>query len=121
MIRSLAAGIVLTVMNAAAGPPGPSLDVPRQRGRAEIVSEEQRWEGDLLIASGMVHLRYRDMVLEADRIELDDSTKDVVAMGNVVLHEGERRIAGERAFLSRARLRASCSFAGSSSRVQLRA
>jgi len=96
VIRSLAAGIVLTVMNAAAGPPGPSLDVPRQRGRAEIVSEEQRWEGDLLIASGMVHLRYRDMVLEADRIELDDSTKDVVAMGNVVLHEGERRIAGER-------------------------
>ena len=61
-----------------------------------VDSGPQSRQGDLLVAEGGVRIRYRGAVLEAQYAELDQATKDVVAVGDVVLQEGERRLAGAR-------------------------
>jgi LPS-assembly protein len=85
----------LVAAAAAAGPAGPVLAEPNP-GDIYIASDQEEAAGDILTATGHVRIAFRDIVLEADRVEINQKTKDAVATGNVVLQEGDRRITGER-------------------------
>ncbi len=50
---------------------------------------------DYVVASGGVEFRYRDMKFQGDRIEVDLNTKQITAMGDVILDQGPRRLTGE--------------------------
>ncbi|MFQ5349262.1 MAG: LPS assembly protein LptD [Thermoanaerobaculia bacterium] len=62
-------------------------------GSAETVETEGE---NLVVASGGVEFRYRDSLLQAQRLEVDRSSRDVVAEGEVILDQGPRRITGTR-------------------------
>jgi LPS-assembly protein len=50
---------------------------------------------DYAVLSGQVQLKYQDLDLKADEVEIDLGTKDVLAMGNVILDQGPRRLSGD--------------------------
>jgi LPS-assembly protein len=50
---------------------------------------------DYAVLSGEVQLKYQDLDLKADEVEIDLQTKSVIAMGHVVLDQGPRRLAGD--------------------------
>ena len=50
---------------------------------------------DYAVLSGDVELKYQDLDLKADEAEIDLKTKNVVALGHVVLDQGPRRISGD--------------------------
>ncbi|MEM9557000.1 MAG: LPS assembly protein LptD [Acidobacteriota bacterium] len=52
-------------------------------------------EGRYLLASGGVELKYRDVILRAERLRLDIPENSITAEGEVVLDEGPRRLAGD--------------------------
>jgi len=65
-------------------------------GRAVIRAEDFRYQpGDYMIATAGVEVRYKDLVLTADRARLDIPTQLITAEGNVVLDEGPRRLSGD--------------------------
>jgi LPS-assembly protein len=49
---------------------------------------------DYAVLSGNVHIHYQDIDLQADEAEIDLSTKTVIAIGNVVIDQGPRRMTG---------------------------
>lgn len=51
-------------------------------------------ENDRVRLSGGVELRYQDLELEADTVEVDLSTSLVTARGDVIVDQGPRRLAG---------------------------
>lgn len=59
-------------------------------GKVEFVRE------DYVVASGGVSLRYRNLEVLAQRVDVDLKTRMVHAEGDVVLDEGPRRVAGDR-------------------------
>ncbi len=59
-------------------------------GRVEFARE------DYIVASGGVSLSYKATQVQADRVEVDLETQQVLAAGNVVLDEGPRRLSGDR-------------------------
>jgi LPS-assembly protein len=63
--------------------------------RAE--SLERDADRDLYIIEGDVEIKYRDVRLRADRVELNDITGDLVAIGEVVYEEGSDVLRAERA------------------------
>ena len=73
--------------------PASSLNV-----QGEIRFTAQRWrrEGDRIYADGEAEVRYKGLVLFADHVEIDSKTKDVLAVGSVVLHMPSRRGATRR-------------------------
>ncbi len=52
-------------------------------------------EGQFLLATDGVELRYRDMVLSAQRARVDIPTNLLTAEGDVILDEGPQRLSGE--------------------------
>jgi LPS-assembly protein len=50
---------------------------------------------DYAVLSGDVQLKYQDLDLKADQAEIDLTTKNVIALGNVILDQGPRRLAGD--------------------------
>ena len=78
-----------------------TFDIPfpeeRGGGRAEGSAERVETVGDnVVVASGGVELRYRDSLLQAQRLEVDRYSRDVVAEGEVIFDQGPRRITGTR-------------------------
>ena len=72
---------------------------PEERGGGSAVGSAETVEtvGEtLVVASGGVEFRYRDALLQAQRLEVDRETRDVVAEGEVILDQGPRRITGTR-------------------------
>lgn len=61
-------------------------------GSAVVFAEELRQSGDVYALVGNVEVRYRDIVVRADRAEIDRQTKWVQAMGEVVLDQGPTRL-----------------------------
>ncbi|MEZ5331761.1 MAG: putative LPS assembly protein LptD [Thermoanaerobaculia bacterium] len=59
-------------------------------GKVEFVRE------DYVVASGGVSLRYRNLEVLAQRVDVDLKTRVVHAEGDVVLDEGPRRVSGDR-------------------------
>ncbi len=77
---------------AAAGPPAAT---PGEM--VTINAEHQQWIQDQLwCAQGEVHLLYQDISLRCDEVEVDLKTLHLHAEGNVVLDQGESRIACSR-------------------------
>src|SRR5436305_6071921 len=52
---------------------------------------------DYAVLTGSVYVHYQDVDLQADQAEIDLSTKDVIALGNVVIDQGPRRMTGRSA------------------------
>ncbi|HEY0514336.1 MAG TPA: LPS assembly protein LptD [Thermoanaerobaculia bacterium] len=50
---------------------------------------------DYAVLSGEVRLKYQDLDLKADEAEIDLTTRNVVALGNVILDQGPRRLSGD--------------------------
>ena len=50
---------------------------------------------DYAVLSGGVQLRYQDIDLKADQADVDLKTKMVIALGNVILDQGPRRLTGD--------------------------
>jgi LPS-assembly protein len=50
---------------------------------------------DYAVLSGNVQLKYQDLDLKADEAQIDLRTKDVIALGNVILDQGPRRLSGD--------------------------
>lgn len=50
---------------------------------------------DYAVLTGDVRLKYQDLDLIADEAEIDLKTKDVIAMGHIVLDQGPRRLSGD--------------------------
>jgi len=64
-------------------------------GKAEGEAGEFEYqEGEYLIATGGVKVKYQDLQLKADRARIDIATNLLTAEGNVVLDEGPNRLAG---------------------------
>ena len=53
---------------------------------------------DRIFAQGDVEVRYKELKLFADQVEVNTETKDVVATGNVVIQTPDQVISGDRAF-----------------------
>ena len=72
---------------------------PEERGGGSAVGSAETVETvgeSLVVASGGVEFRYRDALLQAQRLEVDRVTRDVVAEGEVILDQGPRRMTGTR-------------------------
>ena len=50
---------------------------------------------DYAVLAGSVEIRHEDFRLRADAVEVDLATQDVIAIGNVILDQGPRRLAGK--------------------------
>jgi hypothetical protein len=59
-------------------------------GSAAVVE----FDGTKGVLAGDVVIRYQDVQVKADRVELDQETEDLVAEGNVVFDRGPERITG---------------------------
>lgn len=64
------------------------------RGRARELEFVRQ---DFAAASGDVEIRYQDVELEAQMVEIDLATQEVTAIGEVMLDQGPRRITAQRA------------------------
>ena len=72
---------------------------PEERGGGSAIGSAEAVETageNRVIASGGVEFRYRDSLLQAQRLEVDRQTREVVAEGEVILDQGPRRITGTR-------------------------
>ena len=65
-------------------------------GDLVIKGNVQQQEGDRYLVSGTVEVRYRNLVLYADRAEVNRKTKDVVAEGHVTLQLPNEVVSAER-------------------------
>ncbi len=50
---------------------------------------------DYAVLSGDVRLKYQDLDLTADEAEIDLATKDVIAVGHIILDQGPRRLSAD--------------------------
>ncbi len=50
---------------------------------------------DYAVLSGDVELKYQDLDLKANEVEIDLQTKGVIALGHVILDQGPRRLTGD--------------------------
>lgn len=66
-------------------------------GTVELSAQQQRKEGDVFIADGNVDIHYGEMRLQADHVEYNSVTNDVVAQGHVQFDYQVQQINGERA------------------------
>jgi LPS-assembly protein len=72
---------------------------PEERGGGSAIGSAETVETvgeNLVVASGGVEFRYRDSLLQAQRLEVDRDSRDVVAEGEVILDQGPQRITGTR-------------------------
>ena len=72
---------------------------PEERGGGSAIGSAETVETvgeNVVVASGGVEFRYRDSLLQAQRLEVDRVSRDVVAEGEVILDQGPNRITGTR-------------------------
>jgi len=67
-----------------------------ETGELVIKAGLQQQEGDRYVVSGTVEIRYRNLILFADRAEVNTKTKDVVAEGSVTLQLPNEVVSAER-------------------------
>lgn len=87
------------------GPPGAGPDridfdlkFPTEKGGGATSGSAESLEyqrEDYAVLTGEVHLRYQDIEIQADTAEIDLTSKKVLALGNVVLDQGPRRLSGK--------------------------
>lgn len=72
---------------------------PEERGGGSAIGSAETVETageNVVVASGGVEFRYQDALLQAQRLEVDRDSRDVVAEGEVIFDQGPRRITGSR-------------------------
>jgi LPS-assembly protein len=72
---------------------------PEERGGGSAIGSAETVETageNVVVASGGVEFRYQDSLLQAQRLEVDRVSRDVVAEGEVIFDQGPRRITGTR-------------------------
>lgn len=81
----------------------PQTQVPRSRTESEdpdapIVVLARTWEKteDRIFAEGDVEIRYKNLKLFADQVEVNTETKDVIAVGEVVIHSPDQVISAAK-------------------------
>ncbi len=75
-----------------------SYPVPAERGGGTVTGRAGSLESPApqqVVLSDRVEVGYRDMVVQADRVELDLEVNQVRASGNVILDQGPRRVTAE--------------------------
>lgn len=96
-VIAVSAAIAASPAGLAEEPPVAERSALPPAGVIEINADGQRKEGDVTVAYGHpVDVRYGDMVLQGDYIQVNAVTKNVIATGNVVLQQGSQRMVGER-------------------------
>lgn len=83
-----------------AGPDRLEFDIklPADQGGGSVVGTAGNLEFQretVAVLTGGVKMRYQDIEIQADQMELDQSTKVVKATGNVILDQGPRRLTGD--------------------------
>lgn len=63
-----------------------------------VLAHEKRWEKNRVFASGSVEVRYKDIKVFADELEVNTETKDVIATGNVTVQLPREVISAEKVF-----------------------
>ena len=63
------------------------------QGEIRFYARRWRQEADRIIADGDAEVHYKGLTLFAEHIEIDTKTKDVLAVGSVVLHVGKPPVA----------------------------
>lgn len=74
-----------------------AFDLRLEEGRGTVTGSAGELElrrEDYAVLTGGVVVHYQDVTLQADRAEVDLSTREVVATGDVVFDQGPRRLAG---------------------------
>jgi lipopolysaccharide assembly outer membrane protein LptD (OstA) len=74
------------------GPQGTSSPQPE----IKLVARNKEITKDRIFASGDVEIRYKDLLLLADRVEFDPGSKEVLAEGNVVIQVRNEVTRGEK-------------------------
>ncbi len=87
------------------GPPGAGPDridfdlkFPTDKGGGATSGSAESLEyqrEDYAVLTGEVRLRYQDIEISADTAEIDLTSKKVLALGNVILDQGPRRLSGK--------------------------
>jgi len=70
--------------------------IPNEPLTISAESLERDVDANLYIAEGDVDIKYRDVRLRADRVELNEVTGDMVAFGNVIYEEGTDILRADR-------------------------
>ncbi|MBU1076236.1 MAG: hypothetical protein KKH98_03015 [Spirochaetes bacterium] len=53
---------------------------------------------EILSAEGNVHLKYNKLRLKADKVRVNNQTKEMLCEGNVILYDGAKELTGEKIF-----------------------
>src|SRR5262245_61005117 len=81
--------------------PRPPVSIEQEGGPVNVLADQIQQiggPGNLLIAIGNVELTRGDKRLLPDRLELNRDTGDAVAQGKVVFYDGQDRLVGERIY-----------------------
>lgn len=82
-----------------AATPAPSAKKPAGlEAPITVLAHEKRWEKDRIFASGNVEVRYKDIKIFADQLEVNTETKDVFATGNVTVQVPKEVVTAEKVF-----------------------
>ena len=63
-------------------------------GSGVALAEELELDGSLYVLIGRVEFEFQDIKIQAERAEIDQETKMVTALGNIVLDQGPTRLTG---------------------------
>ncbi len=75
-------------------------ETSQEEGWPKIMAQRYEREKERIFASGEVEVRYKQLRLFADRVEINTTTRDVLAEGNVVLQLPEETISASRLILN---------------------
>ncbi len=80
----------------------PQAGTPAQEAEAELTvfARTQEKTKDRIFLIGDVEIRYKDLRLFADRVEIDPKTKDCVATGNVTIQLPDESVTAEEVFIN---------------------
>ncbi len=73
---------------------------PPSQEEITILARTQEKTKDRIFLAGEVEIRYKDLRLFADRIELDPETKDCVARGNVTIQLPQESVSAEEVYVN---------------------
>jgi LPS-assembly protein len=77
-----------------------TFNFPPQRGGGSATGSAVTLDykrDDYAVLTGSVHLRYKDVEIQADRAEIDLTAQQVTAQGNVIVDQGPKRLTGTTA------------------------
>ncbi len=80
--------------------PRPALPPRRPRRSITVFARTQEKTKDRIFLTGNVEIRYKELRLFADRVEIDPKTKDCVATGKVTIQLPDESVTAEEVFIN---------------------